>query len=203
MSVYLLGSNNAKPQAAFGDGPSDSEEMEFENSLLAAGHAIPLMWMFLFKVPDLLDHPINQAEENSLDENIKIPCIETRTAATRLQEQKPLINKWFGNNGALDYHIDMFSTWLESLPYRYLSLDWYELMVEEGLTMTYFVELLAAVDAADQKAVSILVNLSTIDPAIRFITLEDADAGNLDEAEQHNFFYLMGDGDHHVPPWSK
>lgn len=202
MSVFLLGSNNAKPQAAFGDGPSDSEALDYENWLLAAGHAIPLMWMFLFKTVDLLDHPINQDEEDAPEETIKIPCVETKIAAARLQERRQIINKWFGAHDGLDYHIDMFSTWLNSLPYAYLSLDWYELMVEEGLSMKYFEDLLAAIEADNPEAIPTLISVSTINPKIRFITLEDADAGNFNEAEKHNFFFLMGDGDHHVPPWS-
>ncbi len=202
MSVHLLGSNHVRPQAAVGDGPSESEEFDFENWLLAAGHAIPLMWLFLYSKEDLVEHPVNLDQDQPPDEKVLIPCTGISNAASRLANRTSLINEWFGANGSLQYHVDLFCKWLNGLPYQYLSLDWLELMEEEGLSMADFEELLAAIDAGDSRVVAKLVELSTIHPETRFITLAEAQEGNYTKDEMHNFFYLMGDGDHHRPPWS-
>jgi hypothetical protein len=199
-AAYLLGSNTAQPQAAFGDGPSDNEEFEFKNWLLATRWAIPLMWPFLFSAKDLLDHPINE-DENGPSERVKIPCCETLTAAARLEGRKELINAWFGGKGKLDYHVDLFAGWLRSLPYKFITLDWYELMQAEGKPMVYYAGILAAIDRQDRVTVAMLIRESTIDPDVPFITLDDAESGAYDEAMERNFFHLMGAGYRHMPPW--
>lgn len=200
MSVFLLGSNGAKPQAAFGGGPSDSEALGYKNWLLAAGHSIPLMWIFLFKAQDLLDHPIGHDEACEL-KGVRIPCVETKVASARLRDRGRTISAWFCPDG-LDYHIDMFCAWLDTLPYAHVSLDWYEFMAEEGVTMEYLEDLLTCIEMENAEAIPMLIRISHIDPHVRFITLQDASTGDFNEAEKDNFFCLMGDGDNHTPPWA-
>jgi hypothetical protein len=113
-----------------------------------------------------------------------------------------LLNQWFASGEALDYHVDLFATWLEELPYKYVSVDWYELIAEEGTEMSHFRRLLRAFDTQDKSVVGDLLRVSTIDPTVRYITLEIAASGEYTEEEMHNFFFLLGDGDHHRPPWS-
>jgi hypothetical protein len=204
MSTFLIASNNARPQAAFGDGPSDSKELKFANHLLAAGYAIPLMWLFLFSKEDLMEHPINKEEDRRPEQRIQIPCCGMLTAAARLESRLPLINDWFGSKGKLDYHVTMFAEWLRSLPYKYVTLEWAELnfMDEETFTLDYFTGILDSIETADRDIIPELVALSTINPEVPFITLDDARNGGFDEAKKHNFFFLMGDGEYHTPPWS-
>ena len=126
------------------------------------------------------------------------------TAPARLESRLPLLNEWFGSKGRLDYHVAMFADWLRSLPCKYVTLEWVELnfMDEETYNMDYFVRILAAIESRDSSIVPTLLALSTINPDVPFITLEDARGGNYDEAKKHNFFFLFGDGDSNTPPWS-
>jgi hypothetical protein len=202
-AAYLLGSNNARPQAAFGEGPSDSEEFDFENWLLAASWRVPLMWFFLFSEKDLLDHPIN-AGEDAPSEPVKIPCCEMLAAAERLEGRKALINEWFGAKSKLDYHVDMFAGWLRSLPYKFITLDWYELIQAKGTPMARYSGILAAIDRRDRVMIAPIPALlaeSDIDPNVPFMTLEDAECGVYSDEMQSNFFCLMGAGHNHQPAW--
>lgn len=202
MSIHFLGSSTARPIAAFADPTSESEDCNFENWLLGAGHAIPLFWIAVFSEADLLEHPSNRNKEYSLPYPIQIPCVEASTAAARLRSRAALLNRWFASGTELDYHINLFASWLEQLPYKYVSLDWYELIAEEGTEMSYFRRLLHALDTEDESVAADLVRISTINPKVRYITLEVAATGEYSDAEMHNFFFLLGDGDHHRPPWS-
>jgi len=74
-------------------------------------------------------------------------------------------------------------------------------MIEEGIPTAYFRDILSRIEAEDDSVVAELLKLSTVDPAHRFITLEDALRGTFTEEEKRNFFFLLGDGDHHLPPW--
>jgi hypothetical protein len=203
MSIHFLASNAARPMAAFAEPSSESEEAGFDNWLLGAGHAIPLLWLFVFSESDLLEHPANSDPEYSLEQPIQIPCTTVQSAVTRLRARTDLLNAWFGSKSSLEYHVALFTHWLESLSYTYISLDWYELISEEGPHMMSLLRgLLRGIDNKDPACVADLLDISSLDPSVSFITLEDAAKGEFSEAEMHNFFFLLGDGDHHTPPWS-
>jgi len=199
MGIFFLGSTNIHPQFAFGDAPSDSENFSFENWLLAAGSAIPLFWLFIFSVSDLVNHPEN-SDESGCDPT-QVPCTTVEQAVQRLRDRLPLLNRWIGTSSPLNYHVGLFTNWLSTLSYQYVTVDWSELMIEEGIPTAYFRDILSRIEAEDDSVVAELLKLSTVDPAHRFITLEDALRGTFTEEEKRNFFFLLGDGDHHLPPW--
>ncbi|MGI1677610.1 MAG: hypothetical protein K6L75_02680 [Cellvibrionaceae bacterium] len=202
MSVHLIGSNKLEP--AFGSESGESESLDFENWLLAAGNAIPLFWFFIFKSSDLKFHPINHDEEEagSWEAPLNIPSTESKLAAKNLKENLPLLDEWFGEKGSLQYHVELFSNWLESIPYKYVTLDWYEPLAEGEEESVFYEECITRIENKDISIRSKLIEESTIDPSVRFITLDEAKEGKFTSEEQHNFFFLLGDGDYHQPPWS-
>jgi hypothetical protein len=202
MSIHFLASTNVVPQVAFGGDQSDSEQFDFENWLLGAGYAIPLFWLFIFSEQDLIDHPINTDPDEALSEPIQIPSTRAKIAAKRLRERVDLLNRWFGSLSPLNYHVNLFADWLDSLSYEYVSVDWCELIAESGTPNAHFRSLLKRIDAEDSSVIRDLIEISSIDTSVRFITLEEAALGKYTEEELHNFFFLLGDGDHHRPPWS-
>jgi hypothetical protein len=200
ISAYLLASNTSKPITAFGGDSGESEQLDFQNWLLAAGYSIPLFWFFLFRPEDLMEYPADGLEDDYPHPALKIPCTRCKTAAGNLRKRLPLLDKWFGSKGSLEYHVDLFSNWLDTLPYEYVTLDWYELAAEHPCS--YYEDCIRSIDEEDDSIRPRLIEASAIIPSERFITLEEAEAGRFTDKEKHNFFFLLGDGDQHTPPWS-
>jgi hypothetical protein len=200
ISAFLIASNSSKPITAFAGEDGESEQLDFENWLLAAGYSIPLLWFFLFRPQDLMDYPADLEEDGDPHPQLKIPCTPCKAAAENLRKRLPLLNKWFGAKGSLEYHVNLFSNWLDTLPYEYVTLEWYELAAEQP--DSYYEDCIRSIEREDDAIRSRLIEASSIIPAERFITLEEAEAGRFTEKQKHNFFFLLGDGDHHTPPWS-
>jgi len=199
MSIYFLASTDIHPEFAYGEAPSESHDHDFENWLLSAGGAIPLFWLFIFSEGDLVDHPEN--EDKSGSDPTQVPCSTIEDAARRLRARTPLLNRWLGAKNPVDYHVNLFANWLDSLDYNYITVDWSEFMCEEGIPASYFRDLLHRIDIEDDNVVPELLKISTVTLAHRFITLEEAAQGNFTEEEMRNFFFLLGDGYNHTPPW--
>lgn len=160
---------------------------------------IPLLWLLLFAPEDMRTETLS--DDHGRAWTLSAPCAPCADALARLQARRAFANRLFADNGGLDWHIDAFAAYLNSLPPQtHLSLDILELQYLahdfERLPrqLAGVAAQLAAQDAAVKNG---LLALSTVLADRRF--LPGSEACRAEAEDRWNLYRLLGDATHPAP----
>jgi hypothetical protein len=169
--------------------------------VLASAGCIPLLWLPLFSETDLVAATFHD-RKGSIE--ALAPLAEREAAISCLKSRGAMLNRWFAGSGGLTHHLELFLRYLEQQPGKYatLQVDEIQCLYPEGQFNELLQGCLRSLDAADPEAREYLVELSTVMPERRFITLADANAGACEPEDRWNFFRILGEGYLQAPPWA-
>lgn len=185
---YLLGVDAPQPASPTPD-----------NILLEAPYHLPLLW-----VACLAREQLFEQERVAADAEPYLGCgaVLARSAAMeQLRRRTDALANAFASRGDLRYHIALFLGWLDTLACEYLCLDWSEYNFLNGDEHERVKRAIAELDALPVSDCPTLLDVSTVIEGARFVTLEQAQAGDYSDDEMASFFRLLGDS-YTVPvPW--
>lgn len=172
-----------------------------ESWVLASAGCVPLLWLPLFTEGDLAAATF-QDRHGPIE--ALAPLAELKAALARLRLRAPTLNRWFAASGGVAHHAELLLDYLGQQTGKYVTLqvDEIECLYAEGQFNELLRGCLRLLDAADSEAKDYLIELSTVMPERRFITLAEANEGTYDQEDQWNFFRILGEGYLKAPPWT-
>ena len=163
-----------------------------ENWVLCSAGCVPLLWLALFEEIDLVTETFRSDQGPVV---ATAPLATRGQAVARLAQRRSLLNSLFEEEGGLDHHLGLFSSYLSSLRGAYVTMEVEEIacLHPDGEFDALLRNCLIGLSTGIPLVKDALVTLSTVIPDRRFITLEDARKGVYEQEDMWNYFRIMGE----------
>jgi len=185
---YLLSGDGLRPTL-----PSST------NILLEVPNHVPLLWLAALHSSDLFSEI--RVGTNGKEYPACGAVVERIEAIDRLKFHSKFLHKIFMSRGDVRYHIALFGKWISELPCTHLCFDWTEYNFLNGDEHERICKAVDEMEHSNPVAHVLLQEISRISPGARFITLEQANAGDYTPDEMSTFFSLLGDSYKIAVPW--
>jgi hypothetical protein len=172
-----------------------------EHTLLASTGCVPLLWWFMFAPEDLR---VNQFSVRGQTFNETAPVVAADVALARFLARRDTMNKWYGEQGGLDHHQELFYSWISSHSGCFISIEWQEIahLHAENIFRSAAEEALWFIAENDSGAKKPLALLSTVIAQRRFFSRLELDSENAEQQDWWNYFRIMGDSHLTDVPWA-
>lgn len=179
----------------------NSDDFDYEKSIVVCRDwAPPLMWFFLFEDQDLKTTILT--DEAFLEHPLLAPIALREDVIKRLEDKADFIDGLFAENGGLKHHRELYIDFLKKCEGKYCTIDFYEVLWDDPKEFhEEVITCLKKMRLLDPSVIEELMNFTAIDFDRKFITLEDADAGNYEEEDCENYFHIMGASYMRDVPW--
>jgi len=169
------------------------------NILLEAPYHLPLVWMLGLASDDIMT--MNRLDNEGRDYLVCGAWVARQTFIDRLASRIELARLAFAARGDVGYHMALFADWLATQNCAYLCINWTEYNFLNGDDHEWVVAAVGEAAQLPHVGISKLLETSTVIDGARFITLDQARAGDFSQDEQFTFFRLLGNSYSTPVPW--
>lgn len=171
-----------------------------ENILLQAAYHVPLVWSLGLASSDI--KTLSRFDEEGYEYLVCGASVARKEFISRLTSRMKSARLAFAHHGDVSYHMKLFVDWLVTQTCEFICIDWTEYNFLNGDDHEFMIAAIAEAEIAPTGGVAKLTETSTVIEGTRFITLEQARAGDASQDEQYTFFRLLGDSSTISVPWS-